>query len=58
MYKKLGQLGFVIGLFFVIVSIILSVNIAVKQLTDKLSLYTAIGFLVFGVGMIFLNKKD
>jgi len=58
MYKKLSKLGFVIGLFFVIVSIILSVNIAVNQLTDKISLYTAIGFLVFGIGMIFMSRKE
>jgi len=59
MYKKLNQLGFVIGLFFVIVSLVLFGNILLNQLSDKLSVFTAIAFLLFGVFMLFFgNKKE
>lgn len=58
MYKKLTQLGFVIGLFFVIVSIVLFINIIVKPTQDRLSMFTAVAFLLFGIGMMFFGKRD
>lgn len=58
MYKKLTQLGFVIGLFFVVVSIVLFVNIIISQPKDRLSLFTALAFLLFGIGMMLFGKRD
>lgn len=55
MLNKLNNLGFVIGVFFTIVSIILFVNILVTGKNDSLSLYSAAGFFVFGVVMMVRN---
>jgi hypothetical protein len=55
MLNKLNNLGFVIGAFFTIVSIILFVNILVSGKTDALSIYSASAFLIFGVLMMLRN---
>ena len=59
MYKKFSQLSFVIGLFFSIVAVILFVNASFSRPEDNtLSLYTAIVFLIFGLGMMLVQNKD
>lgn len=55
MYKKLNNLGFVIGAFFTIVSLILFANIFVQARFDNVSIYTASAFLIFGVVMMIRN---
>lgn len=52
MYNKLNNLGFVIGAFFTVVSLILFANILIKGNADTLSIYTASAFLIFGLIMI------
>jgi hypothetical protein len=60
MYKRLNELNFVVGLFFTIVSVILFLDSFLnKPLSGKLSLYTALVFLTFGLFMIAIRtKKD
>ena len=58
MYKKFNQLSFVIGLFFFIVSIILFVHILMSKATGKINFYTAIVFLIFGVGMMIAKDSE
>jgi heme/copper-type cytochrome/quinol oxidase subunit 4 len=56
---KLNNLGFVIGIFFTIISLILIIGGFVsKALAYKLNFYTGFSFLVFGVVMVFFNKKN
>ena len=55
MYKKLNNLAFVIGVFFTVVAVILFINIFLTGRTDSLSIYSASGFLIFGVIMIIRN---
>jgi hypothetical protein len=58
MYKRFNELSFVIGLFFLLVSIILIVNGLVgKEAFNKLTLYSSIAFLIFGLFMIFTKSK-
>ena len=57
MLDRLNDLGFVIGAFFTIISIVLFANIFVMVLDDKLSIYTAASFLIFGLMMMFTRKK-
>ena len=58
MYKKLNNLGFVIGVFFVIISLILIIGgIDSEALNNKLNFYTGFSFLVFGFCMAFFNRK-
>lgn len=58
MYKKLSNLGFVIGIFFIIVSLILIIGgVASEALRNKLNFYTGFSFLVFGFCMAFFNRK-
>jgi uncharacterized membrane protein len=59
MYKKLNNLGFVIGIFFILISLVLIIGGLVSDvLAHKLNFYTGFSFLVFGVIMAFLNRKD
>ena len=59
MYKKLNNLGFVIGIFFILISLVLIIGGLVSDaLANKLNFYTGFSFLVFGVLMSFLNRKD
>ena len=57
MYRKFSQLSFVIGVFFTIVSLILFVNALLGGTLTGINLYTALTFLLFGLGMIFLKSK-
>jgi len=58
MYKKLNNLAFVIGIFFVIISLILIIGGVVSEaLNNKLDFYTGFSFLVFGFCMAFFNRK-
>jgi len=54
MYKKLNDLGFVIGLFFFITSLIL----LIADGKEKINLYTGLVFLVFGLLMMFVKKNN
>jgi len=58
MYKRLNDLSFVIGLFFVLVSIILLINgFMSPAANNKLTFFSATGFLIFGVFMVFTKTK-
>ena len=59
MYKKFNNLGFVIGLFFIIVSLILLIGrfFSSREAT-KLNLYTSITFLIFGLFMMWFSKDE
>jgi hypothetical protein len=57
MLEKLNQLSFVIGVFFIIVSIILLVGYFLSEAIHfQINLYTGIGMMVFGIVMV--NLKD
>lgn len=59
MYKKLNNLGFIIGIFFTIVSLILIIGgLVSKALNSKLNFYTGFTFLAFGLLMAFFNKSN
>jgi uncharacterized membrane protein len=56
---KLNSLGFVIGIFFILISLVLIIGgLSSAALAHKLNFYTGFAFLVFGVLMVFLNRKD
>lgn len=53
MLEKLNQLSFVIGVFFVLVSLVLFGEYFLSSgLPQDINLYTGIGMLVFGLLMI------
>jgi len=57
MYKKLSNLGFVIGIFFIIISLILIIGgFLSSTLAYKLNFYTGFTFLLFGILMAFFNR--
>lgn len=58
MYRKFSQLSFIIGFFFFIVSLILTVNMVWTQAGTNLNLYTAITFFCFGVFMMLVKNKE
>jgi len=59
MYKKLSNLGFVIGIFFIIISLILIIGGLVSSaLAYKLNFYTGFSFLLFGIVMSFFNSNS
>ena len=59
MYKRFNELNFVIGLFFFIISLILLIGAAVStSLAGKINIYTGSAFLVFGLAMIFIKRKN
>jgi hypothetical protein len=58
MYKKLNNLAFVIGIFFIIISLILIIGgLLSAALNNKLNFYTGFSFLIFGFCMAFFNRK-
>ena len=58
MLKRFNELNFVIGLFFLIVSLILLANNFFNhQSTGKMNLYTGIAFVIFGVFMITIKTN-
>lgn len=59
MYKKLNNLGFVIGIFFIIISLILLIGgFTSASLSYPLNFYTGFTFLVFGILMAFFNRHN
>lgn len=59
MYKKLNNLGFVIGIFFIIISLILIIGGFISvRLSYKLNFYTGFSFLLFGIFMAFFNRNN
>ena len=58
MYKKFNQLSFVIGLFFFLISLILFAHILLSEGTGKINFYTAVVFLIFGVGMMLAKDSE
>ena len=58
MYKRLNELSFVIGVFFLIVALILFVNGLVNEKANSnLTFYTAGGFVLFGIFMVLTKSK-
>ena len=58
MYKRLNELSFVIGVFFLIVAVILLVNGLVNdKANSNLTFYTAGGFVLFGIFMVLTKSK-
>ena len=58
MYKRLNELSFVIGVFFLIVAVILMINGLVnKEAHSNLTFYTAGGFVLFGIFMVLTKSK-
>lgn len=58
MYKRLNNLGFVIGIFFTIISLILLFGALFSDALDNtLDYYTGFSFLLFGGCMAFFNRK-
>lgn len=59
MRKKATELSFIIGLFFLLVSLILLVGYFINNLlAAAINLYSGIAFLLFGVFMILITKKE
>lgn len=59
MIKKLNNLGFVIGIFFIIISLILLIGgLLSDALDNKLDYYTGFTFIIFGGLMVFFNRKN
>jgi len=57
MCKKLNNLGFVIGIFFSIIALILIIGgLLSEALSTRLNFYTGFVFLIFGVLMVFFSK--
>lgn len=58
MYNKLNNLGFIIGVFFTIISLILLVGgLLSAELSRPLNFYTGSVFLIFGLLMVFFNRN-
>ena len=56
---RLNNLGFIIGIFFILISLVLIIGgLSSAALAHKLNFCTGFAFLVFGVLMAFLNRKD
>jgi|LauGreDrversion4_2_1035121.scaffolds.fasta_scaffold869445_2 hypothetical protein len=59
MLKKLNQLSFVIGLFFILVAIILLVGYLLgDSLKQPINLYSGLGMLVFGIFMVMIKEQE
>ena len=59
MYKKLNNLGFIIGIFFIIISLILLIGgLLSDALDNKLDYYTGFAFIIFGTIMVYFNRKN
>ncbi len=58
MFNRLNELNFVIGLFFLIVSVILlGGSLFSKDLSGRINIYTGIAFFIFGLAMVFIRRK-
>lgn len=59
MFKRISQLSFIIGLFFVIVSLILIGGyFFLDALKYRVNLYSGLCFLLFGVFMVMLKTGE
>ena len=59
MLKKLNQLSFVIGLFFILVSLILLVGYLIgSSLKAPINLYSGLGMLLFGIFMVLIKEEE
>ena len=59
MYNRINNLGFVIGVFFIIVALILLIGgLLSPSLAYKLNFYTGGGFLVFGLVMVVGSGRE
>jgi hypothetical protein len=59
MYKRFTELSFIIGVFFLIVSIILLAGYLISPvLSSEKNMYAGITFLLFGLFMIFITPKN
>ena len=59
LYKKLNNLGFVIGIFFIIISLILIIGgLSSAALAHKLNFYTGFSFLLVGTMMAYFNRNN
>ena len=58
MMKRFEQLGFIIGVFFILLAfILLGGYLITDRLHAVINLYTGITFLVFGGAMLFVKEK-
>jgi hypothetical protein len=58
MQKRYTELSFIIGTFFLIVSLILIAGFFISDILHvEKNLYAGIGFLVFGIAMILITPK-
>lgn len=59
MRKKATELSFIIGLFFLLVSLVLLVGHFMSSLlAAPINLYSGIAFFLFGIFMILITKKE
>lgn len=59
MLKRLNELNFVIGLFFIIVSLILfGGSLFSKEQPGNLNNYTGGAFMIFGLLMVFIRGRE
>jgi uncharacterized membrane protein YesL len=59
MYKRLTELSFVIGLFFLLTSIILAVNgLITSAANNRITFFTAGGFFLFSIFMLLTRSKS
>ena len=59
MFKRFNELNFVIGLFFLLASLILIAGYFFSDHSnEKINLYTGIVFLLFGIIMILLRSNE
>lgn len=58
MLKNFDNLGFVIGLFFMIISVVILLGwIFASSIDNYLNLYCGIFFFIFGFFMFYFNRK-
>ena len=59
MHKRLNELNFVIGLFFILASAVLVTDYFVSNYSDEtINLYTGIVFFVFGGAMMMIRSRE
>jgi threonine/homoserine/homoserine lactone efflux protein len=59
MYKRLNELSFIIGLFFIILSVILIGGYLLSEaLNARINLYSGICFLAFGIFMVWVKSGE
>ena len=59
MYKRFSQLSFIIGLFFIILSVILIAGyVATDALNARINLYSGMAFLAFGIFMVLVKSGE